>query len=153
MKNADWQVYYNTLVTAKQRGILEAQAKKHNLYANTIHYNAIFFPWHRAFIRETETMLQAINSAFFFPWVDEALVQETLPTTNLYLLSGQAVRPFREYGFTYPYIEEEEIDLHFKYADGLQGFANWTEPLELAHGNFHLNLGGSMVTMVIIKLI
>jgi hypothetical protein len=152
MTDADWQVYYNTLVTAQQRGILEAQAVKHNQYSNVIHYNSMFFPWHRAFIRETETQLQAINSSFFFPWVDEAVVQDALPTTNLYLLSGRAVNPARNYNFAYPYIEDPEIGLYFDYADSLQGFADWSLPLELAHGNLHLNLGGSMATMVIIRL-
>ncbi|KAJ2884448.1 hypothetical protein H4R27_002087 [Coemansia aciculifera] len=67
----EWNRVSSVVRTMNNAGWLGWFAHIHNQYFNVIHGNEFFFPWHRRFIRDFESVAQQIDRNFVLPYWDE----------------------------------------------------------------------------------
>ncbi|KAJ2489202.1 hypothetical protein IWW37_004183 [Coemansia sp. RSA 2050] len=67
----EWNTVSSVVRTMSNSGWLGWFAHIHNQYFGVIHGNEFFFPWHRRFVRDFESIAQQIDRNFALPYWDE----------------------------------------------------------------------------------
>ncbi|KAJ2792013.1 hypothetical protein GGI18_000719 [Coemansia linderi] len=67
----EWNRVTSVVRNMSNSGWLGWFAHIHNQYFGVIHGNEFFFPWHRRFIRDFESIAQSVDRGFVLPYWDE----------------------------------------------------------------------------------
>ncbi|KAJ2995444.1 hypothetical protein HDV02_000778 [Globomyces sp. JEL0801] len=163
----EWKIYLDTIKEAKRRGIWIEAANLHNRLNPQIHWNCVFFFWHRAFLSDMEKKLQAINPNFFFPYWDSPTVTNQVDRSPIWSQIGTVGNPVAGNPFGNDILATDNganqrlvrdipsvsslngklpnQQLYDQYtSDSLRngGFAYWAERMEVTHGTLHIEVGG-----------
>lgn len=169
LTDAEWDTFISTIQQAQtQRDpntgltLWEQAADLHNSLSGSIHWNCVFFFWHRLFLQQMEQKLQEINPNFFFPYwdssrewdrADESIVfqrvgRNGMPVSNDIFngaaLIGSKNTPLRR---DYSSLNGKLVALEtyndlFTQSLTNGGFEKWSQDAELSHGVLHISVAG-----------
>lgn len=172
MTTSDWNLFSDTIQKANIRqpnanlSMWEEGAWIHNSVSDSIHWNCLFFFWHRRFTVYMERRLQQINPDFFFPYFDSARSYNDIDHSIVWEHIGSYGSPVRnDVLFHSKYFKITGMQLtrnltHFPvvpsleqynqlYQDSLRngGYTAWYKQAEIYHGMIHMHAGGQMISM------
>jgi Common central domain of tyrosinase len=173
MTSADWNTFVTTLQRAQNTvdpssttGLTywESASAMHSQLSRQIHWNCVFFAWHRLFLVHIERKLQSLNPNFFFPYWDSGAVSTSADSAPLWKYIGTNGNPARNNPFGSKNIREgnnrgRPLRRDYTSLRGLpsgqlwnalflqslrqNGFAQWARQMEINHGTLHNLVGGA----------